>query len=70
MLSFSKTEFGLQVYCDDAGIALLQSILGKLVGSGSHVHLKAPSCGGHELSDETPWGEATIGEVVITHGGD
>jgi hypothetical protein len=70
MLSFQITNAGrtIQIDCDDAGISTLIDILAKL--RGSHVHLLAPSCGGNDLSDKTPFGEEAIGEVIVSHGGD
>jgi hypothetical protein len=47
MLSFHVTSGNgtVQINCDDAGISRLIEVLVKLRGSGSHVHLRAPSCG-------------------------
>jgi len=51
----------------------LVDTLKKLRGSGDHIHLWAPSIIGDKsavLSDETPFGEKAIPEVIISHGGD
>jgi hypothetical protein len=71
MLSFQiiNSSRGIQIDCDDAGIATLIDALKRAPKRG-HVHLCSPSCGGKELSDTTPFGEAAIGEVIITIGGD
>jgi hypothetical protein len=74
MLSFQIRPWfdaqAIQIELDDAGIELLTEALNSLRGSGDHLHLKAPSAGGRELSDETPFGTTAIGEVIISHGGD
>jgi hypothetical protein len=72
MISFSLTnkEQTIQIDVDDAGISILIDALNSLRGSGSHTHLWAPSCGGKDLSDKTPFGGEAFAEVIITHGGD
>jgi hypothetical protein len=72
MLSFQIVRDGktIQIDCDNDGIDLLIDTLLKLKGSGSHVHLCAPSHGGIELSDLTPHGASAISEVIVSHGGD
>jgi hypothetical protein len=72
MLSFQVQNSGrtVQIHCDDDGICHLINALTKLRGSGSHIHLWAPSCGGRDLADTTPFGETAVGEVIINHGGD
>jgi hypothetical protein len=72
MLSFRLTNEGksVQIDCDDRGVETLLAALQKLQQAGGHVHLLSPSCGGHELSDETPWGDQAVGEVTITWVGD
>lgn len=74
MLSFQITENAkvIEICCDDDGINELIDVLSKLRGSGSHIHLYAPSIGGSvsPLSDTTPFGEPAVSEVIITHGGD
>lgn len=74
MLSFQIRPWfnsqAIQIGLDDAGIDLLIETLNSLRGTGSHRHLCAPSAGGHELTDTTPFGEPAVGEVIITHGGD
>ena len=72
MISFEVTNGGsaVQICCDDRGIDALVDILAKLRGSGTHVHLYAPSRthGRRELTDENPFGEEAVKEVIITHG--
>jgi hypothetical protein len=65
MLSFQiKNESRtIEVNCDDAGIAQLVEVLMRLRGSGNHVHLLSPSCGGNQLGEKTPDGEDAVGEV-------
>jgi hypothetical protein len=75
MLSFHLVREGsaLQVHCDDRGLDALIDVLKKLRGSGTHVHLWAPSIAGEAhaaLSDTSPFGEEALPEVIITHGGD
>jgi len=72
MLSFQivRNARAIQICCDDDGIDKLVTVLGVLRGSGSHIHLLAPSMGGKELDDEGPFGEESVPEVIITHGGD
>ncbi|HXC30511.1 MAG TPA: hypothetical protein VNV38_21335 [Stellaceae bacterium] len=71
MLSFSIDETlksVIEIHCDAEGIGLLISALGDLVAArASHVHLRTPSCGGRELSDETPSGKAAFHEVIIDY---
>jgi hypothetical protein len=74
MLSFQVVREGrtIQICCDDQGVDALIAVLKKLRGSGSHVHLSAQSTGPGTatLSDQDPFGEKAITEVIITHGGD
>jgi hypothetical protein len=73
MLSFQVTNSGksIQVDCDSEGLEILIAALEEFKTKGlSHVHLRAPSAGGHVLSDKTPWGKEAVGEVIITLGGD
>jgi len=72
MISFQIKRYGteIEIEVDDDGIQMLIDTLSGLRGSGSHVHLRAPSAGGSELSDTTAWGSAAVGEVIISHGGD
>lgn len=69
MLRFQLTNENrtIQVHCNDAGISTLIEVLETLRGSGNHVHLRSPGCGGKVLSDTTPFGEQAIGEVSISH---
>lgn len=61
---------GIQIGCDDQGMAALISALEKIRPAGGHVHLRTPSNGGRALNEKTPWGKETIGEVIITWVGD
>jgi hypothetical protein len=73
MLSFQMANSGkaIQVDCDRQGLETLISALQKIQSKeADHIHLRAPSAGGHTLSDITPWGNPAIGEVIITTGGD
>ena len=73
MLSFQLANFGkaIQVDCDRQGLETLISALQKIHNNeADHIHLRAPSAGGHTLSDKTPWGKTAVGEVIITTGGD
>ena len=72
MLSFHiiNSGRGVQIDCDDEGMATLIGALEKIKPDGGHVHLLTPSNGGRELSEESPWGEKGIGEVIITWVGD
>lgn len=72
MLSFEVAEHGktIQVCCDAEGMKTLVSALERIRASGGHIHLCAPSCGGHELNDNTPWSTEAIGEVIFTWIGD
>ena len=72
MLSFQivRNAQAVQISCDDDGIDRLIATLRSLRGSGSHTPLWAPSRGGTELDDKSPFGERAIPEVIITHGGD
>lgn len=73
MLSFQVKPWfksqAIQIYCDEAGLTTLIEALQQVRQAG-HLHLRAPSGGGTELSDTTPFGETAIGEVIITTGGD
>jgi hypothetical protein len=72
MLSFLVTNSGqgIQIDCDQQGLAALIGALEKLRNTADHIHLRTPANGGRELSDQTPWGEKAVGEVVISTGGD
>ena len=73
MLSFEVTNSGksIQVDCDSEGLGILIAALEEFKTKDlSHVHLRAPSAGGHVLSDKTPWGKEAVGEVIISLGGD
>ena len=72
MLSFQiiNSGRGIQIYCDEEGMATFISSLEKLRSAAAgHVHLRTPSNGGGELSEQTPWGQGTVGEVIVTFGG-
>lgn len=72
MVSFAICRSGseIQIILDDAGIRFLIDKLTSLIGSGSHLHLRAPSEGGTDLQDVTPWNDPAVGEVIISQGGD
>ena len=71
MLSFQVTNGStVQIFCDDEGMATLIGALDKIRPTGGHVHLCAPSCGGKELSDQTPWGDDAVAEVIVTWTGE
>jgi hypothetical protein len=72
MLSFEiiNSGQGIQIACDQQGLATLIGALEKLRNTADHIHLLTPSNGGHELSEQTPWGGKAIGEVIVTTGGD
>jgi len=72
MLHFAIKESGrsIQICCDSEGYATLVSAIEEIRATGNHIHLFAPSRGGRDLSDESPWGEAGASEVIITWGGD
>ena len=72
MLSFSLANDGraIAINADDAGIDLLVAALTRLRDSGRHAHLRAPSCGGNELDEKTPFGDPAVPEVIIGHGGE
>jgi hypothetical protein len=71
MLCFQIISQGreIQIGCDDQGKATLINALNKVETAG-HLHLRTPGNGGRELSEKTPWGKDTIGEVIITWCGD
>jgi hypothetical protein len=68
VLSFQLTNSNkaIQIDCDEQGLRVLLDLLEKARAQG-HIHLWTPSNGGHELSEKTPFGEAAIGEVVISY---
>jgi len=72
ILSFEIINSGrsIQIDCDRQGLEILIGALEKLRSTASHIHLRTPSNGGHELSEQTPWGKEAIGEVIITTGGE
>lgn len=72
MLSFQLINHGqgIQVNCDEHGVSTLLEALKRVQPVGGHVHLRTPANGGKELDDKSPWGEDTIGEVIITWAGD
>jgi len=69
MLSFKLADSGktIQIDCDEQGARVFLDALAKVRSQGGHLHLCTPSNGGHELSETTPFGEAAIGEVVISY---
>jgi hypothetical protein len=70
MLSFEIVESGkaIQIHADDSGLLILKNALER-VSSAGHIHLLSSANGGNELSDKNPWGQAAVGEVIITTGG-
>ena len=60
---------GIQIGLDEQGKATLIKALDKVEAAG-HLHLLTPANGGRELSEKTPWGKDTIGEVIVTWVGD
>jgi hypothetical protein len=54
---------------DEQGKATLIEALDKVETAG-HLHLLTPANGGRHLSEKDPWGKDTVGEVIITWGGD
>jgi hypothetical protein len=69
VLSFQLTESeqAIQIDCDEKGMKILLDALARARAAGAHVHLCAPSIGGHELNQTTPFGERAIGEVIISY---
>ncbi len=70
MLSFELANEGrgIQIYCDEEGMATLVRALEKVRSGGDHLHLLTPSNGGRrglDLSEKNPWGGDTIPEVII-----
>jgi hypothetical protein len=67
MLSFEIIESGksIQIYADSDGLLLLRKALERVTSAG-HLHLRSSANGGKELNDENPWGQAAIGEVIIS----
>ena len=67
MLSFEIIESGkaIQIYADDDGLLLLRKALERVTSAG-HLHLCSSANGGNELNDANPWGQAAIGEVIIS----
>jgi hypothetical protein len=67
MLSFEIIESGkaIQIYADDDGLLLLRKALERVTSAG-HLHLRSIANGGKELDDANPWGQAAIGEVIIS----
>ena len=71
MLSFELANEGqaIQICCDSEGLATLIRALERVRTSG-HLHLRTSANGRRELSETNPLGKPTIGEVIITTGGD
>jgi hypothetical protein len=67
MLSFEIIESGkaIQIYADGDGLLLLRNALERVTQCG-HLHLRSPPNGGNDLNDANPWGQAAIGEVIIS----
>ena len=70
MLSFQITNVGdaITIYCDSNGLDELINSLIRLRSEPDlgHIHLRAPSSGCETLSDQNPWGEEAIGEVIVS----
>jgi hypothetical protein len=68
MLSFQLVNQGrgIQVLCDEQGVTTLVEALKKVQPTGGHIHLRTPANGGTEPDEKSPWGEDTVGEVIIT----
>ena len=69
MLSFRIVNPGtIEIDCDRQGMATLMGALAGLVGQGaSHIHLRGPSMGGKDLSEQSPYGDPAIQEVIISY---
>lgn len=72
MLSFRivNSGRGIQMHCDDEGVAVLMNAIERLRRDQDHIHLRTPSNGGRELDEQTPFGLEAIGEVIIDWEGD
>ncbi len=70
MLSFqiSNSADSITVYCDLKGLDEWINTLTTLRSSpdDGHVHMRAPSAGGDMLSEQNPWGEIAVQEVIVT----
>jgi hypothetical protein len=58
---------GIQVFCDEQGLATLIGALEKLRSTRGHMHLCTPA-NGRDLREKNPWGSDAIGEVIFTYG--
>jgi hypothetical protein len=69
MLSFQVIESGnaIQVHCDSAGMATLLETLASLLREPDHIHLRGPSAGGNDLSEQSPYGEKAVWEVIVDY---
>jgi hypothetical protein len=69
MLSLRIVDSGtIEIDCDRQGMATLMGTLAKLVGEGaSHVHLRGPSMNGKDLSEQSPYGDPAVQEVIISY---
>lgn len=67
MLSFQIANSGraVEISCDEEGMAIFIRALEKARADGDHLHLRTPSNGGHDLSEQSPWGQKAIDEVII-----
>ena len=70
-LSFSIVNGGaaVQLHCDVEGLDALIAKLQEARSTG-HLHLRSFANGGTLLNDHDPWGDAAIGEVIVSTGGD
>lgn len=55
----------IQLHCDGDGLDALISKLEEARTIG-HLHMRSLGCGGNLLNDHDPWGNAAIGEVIVT----
>ena len=71
MISFAITNSGqtIQIACDQEGLEQLIGSLESLRDTADSIRLHTPPRG-KELDERTPWGGATVPEVIIITGGD
>ncbi len=70
MLSFEvkNVNEAIMIYCDEKGLDDLINTLIDLRSSpdDGHIHMLSPTTGGEMLDDQNPWGDLTIGEVIVS----